>query len=75
MDMSIHFELFEFFLRFYLFIFRQRGREGQREEEKYQCVVASHVPHTGDLAGNPGMWPDWEWNWRLFGLEAPCSIH
>ena len=25
-----------FFLRFYLFIFRERGREGEREEEKHQ---------------------------------------
>ena len=31
----------EFFLRFYLFIFRQNGREGEREGEKYQCVVTS----------------------------------
>ena len=37
-----------FSLRFYLFIFRERGRE----EEKHQCVVASHVPPTGDLT-----WP------------------
>ena len=35
-----------FFKRFYLFILRERGREG----EKYQCVVASLVPLTGDLA-------------------------
>ena len=42
--------------RFYLFIFRQRGRQG----EKHQCVVASHAPPTGDLACNPGMCPDWE---------------
>ena len=33
-----------FFFRFYLFIFRERGREGQWGEEKHQCVVASHVP-------------------------------
>ena len=25
----------KFFLRFYLFIFRERGREGEREGEKY----------------------------------------
>ena len=42
-------------LRFYLFIFRQRGREEGREGEKHQCVVASHTPPTGDLACNPGM--------------------
>ena len=32
-----------FFLDFYLFIFRQRGREGEREGEKHQCVA----PHWG----------------------------
>ena len=46
-----------FFLRFYLFLFRQRRREGEREGEKHQCVVASHTPHTGDLACNPGTCP------------------
>ena len=53
-----------------LFIFRERGREEEREGEKHQCVVASHVPPTGDLAHNPGMCPDWESNQRLFGLQA-----
>ena len=33
-----------------------------REGEKYQCVVASHMPPTGALAHNPGMCPDWELN-------------
>ena len=51
------------FKRFYLFIFRQRGREGEREGEKYQCVVASYVAPSGDLAHNPGMCPDKESNW------------
>ena len=37
-----------FFLRFYLFIFTQRRREGEREGEKHQCVVASCMPPTGD---------------------------
>ena len=40
-----------------LFIFRQRVREGGREGEKHQCVVASHVPPTGDMAHNLGMCP------------------
>ena len=39
-----------FFLRFYLFTFRERGREGEREGEKHQCVVASHMAPAGDLA-------------------------
>ena len=50
----------------YLFIyFRERGREDEREGEKHQCVVASHVPLAGDLARNPGMCSDWESNNHL----------
>ena len=38
---------FLFLLDFiYLFIFRERGREGEREGEKHLCVVASYTPHT-----------------------------
>ena len=47
--------LVRFFFFKILFIFREEGREGEREEEKHQCVVASHAPPTGDLAHNPGM--------------------
>ena len=50
-----------FFLKS-LFIFRERGKEGEREEEIHQCVVASCMPPAGDLACNPGMCPDWELN-------------
>ena len=52
----------------YLFIFRERGRK-EKEGEKHHCVVASHSFPTGDLACNPGMCPDWELNWRPFGLQ------
>ena len=38
--------------------------------EKQQCVVACCVPHTGDLARNPGMCPDWESNQWPFGQHA-----
>ena len=43
----------------YLFIhlFLERRREGEREGEKHQCVVASCTPPTGDLAQNPDMCP------------------
>ena len=54
--------LFPFFK---YFIFNQRGREGEREGEKHQCVVAS-----GDLARNLGMCPNWESNWQPFGSQA-----
>ena len=50
-----------FFKRFYLFIFRQRGRELEREGERYQCVVASRTPPTEVLAHNPGMCLTGKW--------------
>ena len=58
------------FLKKILLIFLERGREGEREEEKHQCVVASCMPPTRDLACNPGMCPDWESHWRPFGSQA-----
>ena len=68
--MFFNFYLFIFyvFLKKILFIFRERGREGEGEEQ--QCVVASCVPLTGHLAHNPGMCPDWELNQQPFGLKA-----
>ena len=66
----MHYFSKDFLKRFYLSVFRERGREGEREGEKHQCVVASHTFPTGGLARNPGMGPDWESNWRPFGLQA-----
>lgn len=40
----------------HLFLFRERGREGERKREKRPCAVASHAPPTG----SPGLCPDWE---------------
>ena len=60
----------DFFLRFYLFTFRERGREGESEGEKHHCVVASHGHPTEDLAGNPGMCHGWELNRQPFGSQA-----
>ena len=54
--------LFFFKKDFMCFIFRERGREGEREGEKHHCVAASCMPPTGDLAHNPGLCPDWESN-------------
>ena len=41
---------------FILYLFLE-GKEGEREGKKHQCVVASPIPPTGDLACNPGMFP------------------
>ena len=51
-------------------MFGEKGREGEREGEKHQCVIASHMPLTGDLAHNPGVCPDWEANQGPLGLQA-----
>ena len=67
---SILFFLILFIYPGILFIFRQRGREGLREGEKHQCVVASRMPPTRDLASNPGMCPDWESNWQHPSSQA-----
>ena len=32
--------------------------------------VSSCMPATGDLACNPGMYPDWESNWWPFGSQT-----
>ena len=52
---SASMKVFSFiFLKYFIyFIFRQRGKEGERGGETHQCVVASHVPCTGDLALQP----------------------
>ena len=44
------FQAYIFKKGFYLFIFRESGREGERQGEKHQCMVASPVPPTGALA-------------------------
>ena len=66
--------LYLFLKRFLKFIFRERGREGEREEEKYQCareISVGCLSHsTGNLARNPGMCPGWKLNWRLLGSQA-----
>ena len=55
----------------YLFVDREEGSEKERKRNN-QCLVASEAPHThtGDLACNPGMCPDWESNQQPFGLQA-----
>ena len=65
--------LFIFLKIIYLFfIFRERGREGKRDGEKHQCVVASCTPSAGDLAYNPGMCPEWDLNQRPFSSRRPA---
>ena len=45
-----------------LFIFREQGKEGEREGQKHQCMVASCTYTIEDLSCNAGMCPDPESN-------------
>ena len=58
------------FIYLLTYLFTYVKTEGEKEEEKQQYVVASCAPPAGDLAHNPGMYPDWELNQWSFGLQA-----
>ena len=63
-----------FFLRFYFILERREGRE--KEGEKHQCVVASYAAApTGDVAHNPGMCLDWEWNQQPFAPQSSPALN
>ena len=53
-----------------MFIFRERGREGERERNinmrEIHPSLASHTSPAGDVAHNPGMCPDWKLNQQPF---------
>ena len=59
----LYFLSLRFFFKILRIYFYRGGREGEREGEKHQCVVASHLAPSGDLDCNPGLRPDWELNW------------
>ena len=48
-----------FFLRFYLFIFRERGKEGEREGEQHRCVRETSKSEIliHCLLNSPHQWP------------------
>ena len=58
-----HQELIVHFFKDFIYLFLERQERREKEEEKHQCVVASCMPPTRDLAHNPGMCSDWESNW------------
>ena len=66
----LHLFIYLLFKKYFIYLFSERGREGEREGEKHQCVVASHALHTGDLASNQGMCPAWESNRQPFGSQV-----
>ena len=58
---GVRWHLVVLFLRFYLFILRERAREGEREKNINVWLPLTR-PLLGDLTRNPGMCPDWELN-------------
>ena len=59
-------------LKIYLFVFREGGREGERETQKYRCeretsIGCLSVAHTRP-GTEPGMYPDRGQNQRSFAL-------
>ena len=58
---------FSFFKKYFMYLFLERG-ERKEKGKRHHCMVASHMPPTGDLAQNPGMYSNWESNQRPFGL-------
>ena len=61
------------FFKDFIYLFLERGREGEREGKNHRCVVASHVPTTEDLACYPNMCPDRELNQLPFGSQASSA--
>ena len=55
---------------FKAFIYLLLEGKGERKKEASACGCLSSLPPTRDLARNPGMCPDGEWNQRPFGLQA-----
>ena len=57
----------------FIYSFLERGRKGELEGERRQCVVASSAPLTGNLDCNPGMCPDWKSSSQCFGSQAQAQ--
>ena len=56
-----------FFFKIFIFLFLERGEGKQKEGEKHQYAVASHVPPPGTWPATQACGLDWESNWKPFG--------
>ena len=66
--------IYDSFLKDFIY-FRQRGREGEKEGETYQCVVASQASPTGDLTCKPSYVPWLGIKPATLWITVQCSIH
>ena len=63
-----HFSIPFSFLKDFIYLFLERGEGRNRRRETSMLPLA--LAPTGDPACNPGMCPDWESSWRLFGSQV-----
>ena len=53
----------------FIYLFLERRERKEKEKERNNNVWLPLVPHTGDLAHNTSMCPDWESNQQPFGSQ------
>ena len=44
LSLLLFFILRVFFKKYFIYLFLESGREGERQGENHQCVVSSHMP-------------------------------
>ena len=68
----VHLKPIKFYLFFkdFIYLFLDRGEVWERNIN----VGASRMTPNGDLARNPGMYPDWESNWGPLGLQVSTQF-
>ena len=80
MEVLTNFTVIIIFKKDFIYLFLEWETQREREGKKYQYVVASHAPPTGDLVHNPGMCPRlgikpatlWFTGWRLVHGATPA---
>ena len=69
--LAVTFKLGSQFFKDFIYLFSERGERKEKERERNINVwLPLTHPHLGTWPSNPGMCPDWELNWRLFGSQA-----
>ena len=65
------FVILQSFIKYFVYLFLDRGERREKERERNISVwLPLLCPALGNLACNPGMCPDWEWNQQPFGSQA-----
>ena len=62
------------FFKDFISLFLERGRKRGRIILMGETYIAFHMTPNGDLARNPRMCPDWEWNQKPSGLRSMPNL-